>query len=595
MSRIAPEASLRVVLYARYSSDRQSEHSIDDQLRICRAHAEHQGWTVVATFHDAALSGTSTARPGFQALQAAMRRGSFDLVLAEGLDRFSRDQEHVAAFHKLATFTGVRLVTLGDGEVSSLHVGLKGTMNALYVQDLAAKTRRGIAGRVQAGKCFGSAPFGYRRITGRLRADGELERGLREIDPLQADIVRRIFAEFASGRSPIAICRQLNAEGIQSPSGVGWSTMTLRGRPSRGDGILRNRAYIGELVWNRLTRVVDPASGRLARRVNPTEARVTGEVPELRIIDQPLWEAVQRRLVETASEVDPLAGKARFWEQRGPVFLLSGKVRCGTCDGSFTMMSGGFLRCTAAQRHLCTNRASIRRDRLEAQVITLLAENLMEPVLAEAFAEAFTAEWNRMAAEAGLQSAQLRRDLAAVERKLSNLLDALAEGFRGAGVQAKLAGLELDRDRLAQAIQHSQPTPVRLLPNLGHAWRRTLAGLRERLAGPEHDAHARDIVRQLIERVVIHPAPPRKPPDITIEGRLEQMLITAQPGLPEHVAHAIAEAARLSDKEGPGARALGGMGLGRAAPRPAASGAPSPASERPPLRSPRPVRRTCSG
>ena len=124
--------ALRVGLYARYSSDRQSEHSIDDQLRICRLHAERHGWEVVAEFHDAAISGSTVSRPGLQALQATMRRGEIDMILAEALDRISRDQEHIAAFHKLATFTANRIITLADGEVNALHIGLKGTMNALW-------------------------------------------------------------------------------------------------------------------------------------------------------------------------------------------------------------------------------------------------------------------------------------------------------------------------------------------------------------------------------------------------------------------------------------------------------------------------------
>jgi DNA invertase Pin-like site-specific DNA recombinase len=179
------------------------------------------GAPVPVTFQDAALSGASTQRAGFQALQAAMRRGDVDVVLAEALDRFSRDQEHVAAFHKLAAFVGVKVVTLAEGEINALHVGLKGTMNALFLQDLAAKTKRGIAGRVQAGKCFGPTPYGYRRITGKLRADGELERGLRKIDPAQAAVVQRIFTEYANGRTAGAICHQLNAEGVPSPNGAG--------------------------------------------------------------------------------------------------------------------------------------------------------------------------------------------------------------------------------------------------------------------------------------------------------------------------------------------------------------------------------------
>ena len=87
----------RVTLYARYSSDLQREASIEDQFRICRAEADREGWTVAGTYHDAAVSGSSVIlMPGVQALLEDARQGGFDLVLAEALDRLSRDQADVA-------------------------------------------------------------------------------------------------------------------------------------------------------------------------------------------------------------------------------------------------------------------------------------------------------------------------------------------------------------------------------------------------------------------------------------------------------------------------------------------------------------------
>jgi DNA invertase Pin-like site-specific DNA recombinase len=499
----ASRAATRAFLYARYSSDRQSEHSIEDQLRICRQHAERQGWLVVGTFQDAAISGSHTDRPGFQALQAAMRRGEVDVALAEGLDRFSRDQEHVAAFHKLATFTNARIITLSEGEVGPLHIGVKGTMNALYLQDLGAKTRRGIEGRVRAGHSFGPPPYGYRRIAGQLGADGELVRGLREIVPEEAAIVQRIYREFAAGHTPAAIARRLNAERVPSPSGRAWNTMSLRGRPTRGDGILHNQTYVGAIVWNRRRRVVDPETGQTLRRLNATDERVIGAAPELRIIDADLWETVARRLKETAAPLDPVTGRARFWGVRAPEYLLSGKVVCGVCSGGFGMVSGGYYRCMAAQRHACTNRASIRREVLEEKVVAVLADKLMDPALAEAFVETFTEEWGRLAAEQAGRGEQTRRDLATAERRVANLLDAIAEGLRSPGLQAKLAGLEAERDRLAGEVAALKPSPIRLIPNLGTAYRRVLANLRERLSGEQGDRAAMTLARQLIAKVVI--------------------------------------------------------------------------------------------
>src|SRR3954452_15212345 len=199
---------MRCALYARYSSDQQREASIEDQLRICRVRAEREGWTVVEVFADAAISGATTLRPGFQALLAAMRAGQLDVVLAESLDRFSRDQEHIAGFYKQATFAGVRVVTLAEGEVSELHVGLKGTMGALYLKDLADRTRRGLEGRVEVGKSGGGNSYGY-DVVRSLGPDGRPLTGERRINAQETAIVRRIFEDYAAGFSPRAIAKRL--------------------------------------------------------------------------------------------------------------------------------------------------------------------------------------------------------------------------------------------------------------------------------------------------------------------------------------------------------------------------------------------------
>ena len=87
---------------------------------------------------------------------------AIDVVLAEALDRFSRDQEDTAGLFKRLTFAGVNIVTLAEGDITHLHVGLKGTMNALFLKDLADKTRRGLRGRVELGKSGGGLCYGYK-------------------------------------------------------------------------------------------------------------------------------------------------------------------------------------------------------------------------------------------------------------------------------------------------------------------------------------------------------------------------------------------------------------------------------------------------
>src|SRR5271169_3002430 len=141
-----------------------------------------------------------------------------DLVVAEALDRLSRDQEDVAALYKHLSFSSVRLVTLTEGEISELHVGLKGTMNALFLKDLTQKVRRGLEGRVRQGKSGGGLCYGYDVIR-EHDARGEPVHGGRHVNEGEAATIRQIFIDFANGKSPRRIAIDLNKAGIAGPQG----------------------------------------------------------------------------------------------------------------------------------------------------------------------------------------------------------------------------------------------------------------------------------------------------------------------------------------------------------------------------------------
>src|SRR5690348_17846733 len=100
----------------------------------------------------------------------------------------------------MMSFAGIRIVTLAEGEISELHVGLKGTMNALFLKDLADKTRRGLRGRVEFGKSGGGNSYGY-DVVKQFQANGEQIRGDRVINPAKAEVVRRIFRDYILGKS----------------------------------------------------------------------------------------------------------------------------------------------------------------------------------------------------------------------------------------------------------------------------------------------------------------------------------------------------------------------------------------------------------
>ena len=315
---------MKVAIYARYSSDNQRDASIADQLRVCRAFAERQGWTICEEYTDHAVSGATLLRAGFQALMRDALNRRFDVVLAESLDRFSRDQEDTAGLFKRLTFAGVNIVTLAEGDITHLHIGFKGTMNALFLKDLAEKTHRGLRGRVEDGKSAGGLSYGYRvvkTLNGRTRHD----RRARNRARTRPRIVERIFRDFIAGVSPKQIAKNLNRDGVAGPFGGAWSPSTIYGNGKRGTGILNNELYIGRLVWNRLRYVKNPDTGKRVSRLNPAAEWMRKEVPDLRILSDDLW--ALRSSVRRRPPRDPNGGKSCRREAAAVPVLWSDEVR----------------------------------------------------------------------------------------------------------------------------------------------------------------------------------------------------------------------------------------------------------------------------
>ena len=192
---------MAAAVYARISSDTEGRAlGVTRQLEDCRRLAGQLGWTIAQEYSDHAVSGATLLRSGFQALMRDALNRRFDVVLAESLDRFSRDQEDTAGLFKRLTFAGVNIVTLAEGDITHLHIGFKGTMNVLLLKDLAEKTHRGLRGRIEDGKSAGGLCYGYRVV--KALNGGTVTTGEREIEPGEAAVVERMFA--SSSRA----CRQ---------------------------------------------------------------------------------------------------------------------------------------------------------------------------------------------------------------------------------------------------------------------------------------------------------------------------------------------------------------------------------------------------
>jgi site-specific DNA recombinase len=507
---------MRAVIYARYSTDLQSAASVDDQVRLCRERIERDGHELVRVYGDRAVSGATLMRPGIQSLLQDGIQHKFDLVYAEALDRISRDQEDAAGFFKRMCFAAVKIMTLAEGEISELHVGLKGTMNALFLKDLAQKTRRGLQGRVLQGLSGGGLCYGYDLLPG--------ETGVRRINESEAKVIRAIFHDHAAGQSPRAIARKLNKKGIPGPSGRPWRDTAIRGHFTRGTGILNNELYVGRLVWNRLTYLKDPASVRRRSRLNPPDQWTIQEVPALRIVDDTLWDAVKTRqgAIRDSDRVAN-ARATRFWERRRSRHLLSGLLYCQECGSRYASIGRDYLACSAARGSgTCSNRQSIRRVALEGLIIDGLRHRLMAPELVEEFVRAVQKEINLQRRDDEALHDIKKRELTDVTRKLSGLIDAIADGLRAAGLQQRLDELEARRVQLEQDLATRSTTPVRLHPNLAQVYRRQVERLQDSLNEPEIRDEALQVLRGLVERVSIGPA--EKGLEVEIVGEIAKMV-----------------------------------------------------------------------
>ena len=268
----------------------------------------------------------------------------------------------------------------------------------------------------------------------------------------------------------------------------------------------------------------DPATRRRRSRLNPPEAWIVEEVPDLRIVSDELWDAVKARQKGIReSEGVTKARETRFWERRRAQHLLTGLAYCGSCGSRLASVGRDYLACSAARgQGTCSNRASIRRAPLEELILDGLRQRLMAPELVEEFVAAYHEEVNRARRDETAARAGKERELAEVRRKLDKLIEALIEGYGRGGLQQRLDDLEERKAALEEQLAADPPPPVRLHPNLAQVYRGKVERLHVALADPAIRDEALGLLRGLIERVVVHPG--EDGPQIELVGEIVRMV-----------------------------------------------------------------------
>lgn len=338
-----------VAIYARHSTDKQCT-STQDQINRCRRYCAEHGYTVAEVFVDEAVSGSHVVnRPGIRDLMSAAVEGYFERVVAEDLSRISRDQADTANFYKKMVFLDIKLETVAEGPINELHIGLKSTMNALYLRDLADKTHRGMIASVLRGAVPGGRTYGY-DVVRQLDSDGQPVKGLRKINETEAAVVRHIFRDYASGQSLKRICADLNAQAVPAPKGGSWIPTTLVGTASRQTGLLRNTLYRGIVTFNRMAYRKHPETGRRLSVVRPEAEWINVPIPELAIIDDKLFNTVQTDIEARSSmrHQRMLANQVRSEEEqaaRDAVRQRRWRAQQAKDYSRSSFMFGGMLHC----------------------------------------------------------------------------------------------------------------------------------------------------------------------------------------------------------------------------------------------------------
>ena len=410
---------MNAVIYARYSSDRQREESIEGQLRECTDYAMKNNLTLLGTYVDRALSARTADRPDFQRMIADSAKGLFDVVLVWKLDRFSRDRYDSAHYKHVLKKNGVRVISIkeniSDGPEGIILESMLEGYAEYYSAELAQKIRRGQ--HDNAMKCMnngGNTPLGYYvdKATGRL-----------EINPETAPYVQELFARYADGERLTVLQAEMEERGLRSKRGNAYTVSVL-------SNLLKNRKYIGEYKYGD---VITPDG-----------------IPA--IIDKELFERVQMRMA--ANKKAPARAKAE------EEYLLTTKLYCGDCGRLMAGESGKgckgivyhYYKCSGAKRRLGCKKKAIKKHWIEETVVKLTVSKVLTDEAIDRIADAILV----MQEQGDTMTPVLKQQLQQCEAEIRNVMKAIRQGIITETTKECLEDLETQRDSLKASILQLQ-------------------------------------------------------------------------------------------------------------------------------------------
>lgn len=453
----------RAVIYARFSSDKQTDASIAAQERACRDYAAVHGLCVKAVYADEAISGKGSKtqlRQQYQKMLRDAQRGDFDVILIHQYDRIARSLgEHVNLEIKLSGW-GIRLIAaaqdFGTGKEAKIMRALMWSMSEYYIDNLAEESRKGLKETALKGLHTGGyAPFGYDVVNQQY-----------VINDLEAGYVRRIFDAAQNCQGFKALIDEMARCGVTGK----------RGKPIRYPQIyemLRNRKYTGEYRYSPVE-----AKYRDARRDKPNAIIIENALPV--IIDKAQFEAVQTIM------------KARKQTGKSADYMCSGLVycKCGAKMHGITSHRKGH----AYQYYTCSQKCGIGAIKME--LIDQAALAYLHDLLSAENQERIAVALRRYQAGEGNRMEEFKAALVKRIRQKKNQYDALMKNLSSTVLPPEVLtdiGRQMKELKAEITALEATEPPKDFTVNQVYAW---LDSLR---STPDEKA-----VRLLVERIDIN-------------------------------------------------------------------------------------------
>lgn len=469
---------MRAVIYVRVSTDEQGA-SVDAQEADARRFAESRGWQVVNEYVDEGVSGADfVTRPQLLRMLADVVREPrpWDVLVMRDVDRIGREQaQTIIAIERIISkgarifvYNGAREVSLSPMEKALL--GMQAVFGEFERAMIVDRVRGALEHRARRGLAAGGIAYGYNNVR---RPDGYADY---ELNEREAAVVRELYEWRAAGRGVREIVGMLNARGTPSP----WAGKrgTRSWSPSVVLHMLRAERYRGILAWGRLRKGYN--EGKKVRTVQDDEGIVRVERPDLRIVDDDLWERAQ--VVAGPPAASPRKGRA-------PRYLLTGFARCARCDGPMVVSNKkhgkenirAYLCSRARDRGPTVCTAKLRRPvaEVEGAIITWFRAHVLD----DAFIEETLAEV-RLQLELRATGPDPRVAIAAELRRVEGEAERLADAIARCELSPPEALVKavMDRDAQAKALRAELAITAAAAPTLA-VWPDVARRVRERIAG----------------------------------------------------------------------------------------------------------------